>query len=1198
MKLLNKHIAVLMITLITLSSSVFSRNFYVSSSYQGTTSNGSLTTPWKSLANVQSNFSLIQAGDSVLFKRGDSFSGTLILQSKTGIVFSAYGTGNNPLFWGTGSTVASLFSARGSSNIQFLNWDISDTTISATDRTVQAKIQVVFKLELSSSNITVRNCKMDRMGYGVYITLSSSGMIIDGCDIGNLRMIKNTPTSINPDDDYGGVPVQLSSSNNRIINNYFHDCWAQSYDYGYDGGGIEFFEEGAAIANNFIAYNTFYDCNGTFEHGSSSDGVANFPIQNNVFAYNKIINCSSLFYINNNGQYKCSVTNQQFYNNVIIQTVTSRTGNLNIGSMAVLENRTGMVVMKNNVLHISNGARVMKTGLFTAGQLEHKNNVFKLSNGSVLNFTIDPSEVQTSAVLWNNTTNTNPLYWNLEPANSSLLIDFGTPAGQTRDILGNGINNNPDAGVIEKVAQLTSPLQADGSVGAINCFGDSTTVTITATGGTSPYQGVGNFRVLAGTRSFIVSDATGSKDTVTLTITQPTALGLTLTSGTIIVTGGNTTITATANGGTSPYTYALDGGTFQSGNIFSGVVAGSHNVVLKDSKGCLKTATMNLTQPAALLNININPGTISCFGGTAIVSVSATGGTSPYTGTGNFSVLAGTYTYTVRDANGVTKSASVNITQPSALVLSLSAGTIAQNGGSTSITATVTGGSAPFTYSLDGAAYQTNNIFSGVFAGTHSVIVKDAKGCIKSSTISISQPAVLLNINVAAENITCHGGTTTVTVSVTGGTAPYTGTGTFVVSAGSYTYTVSDASGLSNSASITLTEPRAIQLNATAGTIQQYNGTTNITMSASGGTAPYLYSINNGNLQSSNTITGIPAGSYAVRVIDNNECLGHDTVQIMPYVIQPIAVRISADSIACNGGTAQVQVAATGGVGPYQGTGTFQLGAGTHRFTIIDSLGTQTTASITLGEPTQINATVQVGGLISVAGGTTSVTVNATGGTGSYQYKLDGGAVQSSNFFAQVGIGSHVISVTDVRGCIATVNFQLDLHIPLSFAQVNVTNVSCQGNNDGSIQVSGNGGTSSYQFSINGGSFGTSGYFSGLVAGVYQVRIKDAAGSVKDSSVVVMDGSTACISGRIDNTTKLSTQVYPNPSSSQFYVKAITSSTSRVRIEVSNFNGNVVYRANGLSSQTFIFGSQLQAGIYYVRMIQDNQVVVTKLIKL
>jgi hypothetical protein len=815
-----------------------------------------------------------------------------------------------------------------------------------------------------------------------------------------------------------------------------------------------------------------------------------------------------------------------------------------------------------------------------------------------LNFTIDPSEVQTSAVLWNNTTNTNPLNWNLEPVNSSLLIDFGTPAGQTRDILGNGITNNPDAGVIEKVAQLTSPLQVDGSVGTINCFGDSTTVTITATGGTSPYQGVGNFRVIAGTRSFIVSDASGAKDTVTLTISQPTALGLTLTSGTIIVTGGSTSITSAAIGGTSPYTYALDGGTYQSGNVFSAVVAGSHSVVVKDSKGCVKSATINLTQPAALLNINVNPGTISCFGGTAIVSVSATGGTSPYTGTGNFSVLAGTYTYTVRDANGVTKSASVNIAQPSALVLSLSAGTIAQNGGSTAITASVTGGTAPFTYSLNGAAYQTSNSFSGVLAGTHNVIVKDARGCIKSSTISISQPAVLLNINVAAENITCHGGTTTVTVSVTGGTAPYTGTGTFFVSAGSYTYTVRDANGLSNSASITLTEPRAIQLNATAGTIQQYNGSTSITMNASGGTAPYLYSINNGNLQSSNTITGISAGSYAVRVIDNNECLGHDTIQIMPYVIQPIAVAVSADSISCHGGTAQVRVSATGGVGSYQGTGTFQLGAGTHRFTIIDSLGTQTTTTITLGEPTKINASVQVGGLISVAGGTTFVTVNATGGTGSFQYKLDGGNTQTSNFFAQVGIGSHVISVTDARGCLANVTFQLDLHIPLSFAQVNVTNVSCQSNNDGSIQVSANGGASPYQFSINGGAFGTSGYFSGLVAGVYQVRLKDAAGLIIDSNVVVVDGSIACVSGRVDNTTKLATQAYPNPSSNQFYVKAITSSTSRVRIEVSNFNGNVVYRANGLPSQTFIFGSQFRAGIYYVRMIQDNKVVVTKLIKL
>jgi hypothetical protein len=114
------------------------------------------------------------------------------------------------------------------------------------------------------------------------------------------------------------VPVQISSSNNSILNNYFHDCYAVSYDYGYDGGGVEFFEEGVPIENNIIAYNTMYDCNGCFEFGSSSDGVANNLISNNQIYYNKIINSSSLFYINNNGQYKTDVRNLQFYNNVIL----------------------------------------------------------------------------------------------------------------------------------------------------------------------------------------------------------------------------------------------------------------------------------------------------------------------------------------------------------------------------------------------------------------------------------------------------------------------------------------------------------------------------------------------------------------------------------------------------------------------------------------------------------------------------------------------------------------------------------------------------------------------------------------------------------------------------------------------------------------------------------------------------------------
>ena len=84
------------------------RNYYVSSSYTGSVLNGGLTTPWKTLANVQSNLGVFVSGDSVLFNRSDRFSGTLTLQSKTGVSFGAYGVGSGPLFWGTGSAISSL----------------------------------------------------------------------------------------------------------------------------------------------------------------------------------------------------------------------------------------------------------------------------------------------------------------------------------------------------------------------------------------------------------------------------------------------------------------------------------------------------------------------------------------------------------------------------------------------------------------------------------------------------------------------------------------------------------------------------------------------------------------------------------------------------------------------------------------------------------------------------------------------------------------------------------------------------------------------------------------------------------------------------------------------------------------------------------------------------------------------------------
>ena len=437
---------------LVLSITANARKFYVSESGNDTyttTQAQNPATPWKTLSKAQSN---VANGDSVLFAKGSKFTGTLTLNSKSNIYFGVYGTGADPLFWGNGSTISVLIKLNSCVNITFYGWNISDTTISATDRYIQAKIQNVFVTYQGCTGVVIRKCRMDRTGYGVYFPPGNNGNTVDSCDIGNLRMIRNTPQSVNPDDDYGGVPVQLSSSNNAVTNNYFHDCYANSYDYNRDGGGIEFFEEGSVIENNIIAYNTFYECNGVFEFGSSNDGIANNLIQNNKIYYNKIINNNTVTYINNNGQYKTKVVHLQFYNNVMLQTVPNANPSGSSGTMfslATSDATAGIIVLKNNIIQVSNGKPLTRSGQLTGVNLTHTNNIYKLSNGSVTNFTLDGTEISTSGIIWTNTSDANPLNWDYRLTSTSPAINTGVSVGITRDFGGNTVGTTPSIGIYQ-----------------------------------------------------------------------------------------------------------------------------------------------------------------------------------------------------------------------------------------------------------------------------------------------------------------------------------------------------------------------------------------------------------------------------------------------------------------------------------------------------------------------------------------------------------------------------------------------------------------------------------------------------------------------------------------------------------------------------------------------------------------------------
>src|SRR5213079_2309661 len=175
---------------------------------------------------------------------------------------------------------------------------------------------------------------------------------------------------------------------------------------------------------------------------------------------------------------------------------------------------------------------------------------------------------------------------------------------------------------------------------------------------------------------------------------------------------------------------------------------------------------------------------------------------SPYFGTGTFSRSAGTYSFTVTDSNSCTATTTGTITQPSSALSASSSNTpILCNGGSSTVTVSATGGTPP--YQGTGTANRS--------AGTYSYTVTDANGCTATTTGNITQPSAL-SASSSNTAILCNGGSSTVTVNASGGTAPYSGTGTFSRSAGTYSYTVTDANSCTATTTGNINQPSALTL--------------------------------------------------------------------------------------------------------------------------------------------------------------------------------------------------------------------------------------------------------------------------------------------------------------------------------------------------------------------------------------------------
>ena len=411
----------------------------------------------------------------------------------------------------------------------------------------------------------------------------------------------------------------------------------------------------------------------------------------------------------------------------------------------------------------------------------------------------------------------------------------------------------------------------------------------------------------------------------------------------------------------------------------------------------------------------------------------------------------------------------------------------------------------------------STDTLSGLTGGVYSVTVVDGIGDSIISSFTLVEPLALSASASISSPLDCNGDSDgQVAASATGGTSPYlyswNTSGTSAIEtgllAGTYSVTITDSNGCTDSASVVLTQPASLSAGASnTGNVSCNGGSDgSASVSGSGGTMPYTYAWSNST--ASATATGLSAGTYTVTVTDANSCTSTATVTIT----EPTALSASAantGNVSCNGGSnGSASVSGSGGTTPYTyawsnsttSTSATGLSAGTYTVTVTDANSCTSTATVTITQPTALSASATNTGNVSCNGGSDgSASVSGSGGTTPYTYAWSNST--TSTTATGLSAGTYTVTVTDANSCTSTATVTITQPTALSASATNTGNVSCNGGSDGSASVSGSGGTTPYTYAWSNSTTSTTA--TGLSAGTYTVTVTDANSCTSTATVTI-----------------------------------------------------------------------------------------------
>ncbi len=693
---------------------------------------------------------------------------------------------------------------------------------------------------------------------------------------------------------------------------------------------------------------------------------------------------------------------------------------------------------------------------------------------------------------------------------------------------------NPNADLIS--TNITCNGENNGTIQVTNISGGTGIININWTGPngfTSNSNNLSNLQ--AGTYNITLTDQHNCIYTNSVNITEPSAIMYITTINEPTCSGGGNdgSVTISASGGVPPYTIQL--GTLTQNNVinytFNNLNGGNYTVSITDATGCTTSGNISLTNvdiPQASFAYNGN----QCFDAHSL--------NFTYTGV---PIPGQTYSWTITDANIPTSNIQnpVNITwnNPGTYAVTLD---VNSNGCITSTTQNITIYPSPnpnlvitdascgncngaITVNPAFSTYLWSNLqntqsISGLCPNTYSVTVTDLNNCTASISGVLNNIGVIPNVSITTSDPTCAGLCDgTATVSATGpssisynfsaGSTPNNQT-TGGLCPGNYFVTVADASNplcntvsnftINNNPGMTLT------INTSDASCGLNNGLASVIVNGTYSN-PLSYIWSNGN--TNQTIT-VPAGNYTVTVTDANNCNASASAIINDSGIPFTLITTLNNNVRCFNdcnGSATVTAIGTGPFtylwsnGETSATAT-SLCAGNHSVTV-SSNECFLTNNITITQPEQLTATISSSNNPHCGLSDGNASVLASGGTPPYTYQWNSSPPQYGFSANNLSAGTYTVTVKDNNNCSTSTNVGLE-NVGFINVVINITNISCPNDNNGSATAIVSGGSPNYTFTWSNGfvqsSVNNSSVVTGLGSGNISVSVTDNFGCTASAS--------------------------------------------------------------------------------------------------